>query len=534
MAGSNDRLPYYYRSPTVITPPGTYFYKEVRRLQSIQNQPLSLYPGYPIFHLYKQIRDSGTTIETRVGALEYWKPVETLAHIVYEENDENSLASIRDTEVPLAKTDKRKKLWAEDWEPFKHSFFGGKVFIATNKFADVFGSNQNKNPYSYRLIRLWVLHPDYDNFSFLDDEGQRRISYFYAHPQILSIGRNTITYNLPFYSLPKNLTYSLSSLEEIKTAQEEIISENSLSNAVVTSDSVRTSVVESLIEYAHNELGKTKEQAVKYANTVVKKITDSNGDQVLARPYENGLSRTTVTVTRSTFGGRSGYVSPAVSVSSGSQPQMVQQYRVEGTGAPVTNRHIFQFKPNQVSYSGMGSEWTEIPRTGNVPLVDWKSYKLLQVTFQFLVAPDDNGSLDDTTDGKKITLSIDDKIRILRKMAVTPYPVYLLGFDEILAQQMRFPFNAGRGVEFVIAEFNVTSLMRTDSGEINRAQCDITLREIPIDSVKLIDFPKISFQGIAAEKKARKKEDQDGINPLWTATVAGQQSGGGRGAVPGT
>jgi len=518
MSGSNDRLPYYYKSPTVITPPGTYFYKEVRRLQSVATQPLSLYPGYPIFHLYKQIRDGGTTIETRVGALEYWKPVETLAHIVYEENDENSLVSIRDTEVPLDKNDKRKKLWAEDWEPFTHIFCGGKIFIATNKFADVFGSNQNKNPYSYRLIRLWVIHPDYDNFSFIDDEGQRRISYFYAHPHTLSTSSSKILYNVTFYSLPKNLTYSLSSLEEIKTAQEEIISENSLSNAVVTSDSVRTSVVESLIEYAVNSLGKTKEQAVKYANTVVKKITDNNGGDIIRRPYDNGLTRKTVTVTRSTFGGRSGYVSPGVSANSGSQPQIVQQYRVEGTGSPVTNRHIFQFKPNQVSYSGMGSEWTEIPRTGNVPLVDWKSYKLLQVTFQFLVAPDDNGSLDDTTDGKKITLSIDDKIRTLRKMAVTPYPVYVLGFDEILAQQMRFPFNAGRGVEFIIAEFNVTSLMRTDSGEINRAQCDMTLREIPIDSVKLIDFPKISFQGIKVEKRKRKKMSEQAITSgtLWT------------------
>jgi hypothetical protein len=532
MAGSNDRLPYYYKSPTVITPPGTYFYKEVRRLQSIQNQPLSLYPGYPIFHLYKQIRDGGTTKETRVGTLEYWKPVSTLAHIVYDQNDENKLATTRDIEVPLSKTDKRKKLWTEDWEPFTHRFFGGKVFIATNKFADVFGSNQTKNPYAYRLIRLWVLHPDFNNFSFLDDEGQRRISYFYVHPSWSVVGSN-IFYNFSLFSLPKNLTYSLPTLQEIKTAQEDIVSENSISNAVVTSDSVRRSVVENLAEYAFNLLGKTREQALKYANTVVKKLTDNNGDQVLARPYENGLARTTVTVTKSTFGGRSGYLSPAVSVSSGSQPQMVQQYRIEGTGAPVTNRHIFQFKPNQVSYSGMGSEWTEIPRTGNVPLVDWKSYKLLQVTFQFLVAPDDNGSLDDTTDGKKITLSIDDKIRILRKMAVTPYPVYLLGFDEILAQQMRFPFNAGRGVEFVIGEFNVTSLMRTDSGEINRAQCDITLREIPIDSVKLIDFPKISFQGIAAEKKAKKEDGETGNN-LWGKTVAGKKSGGGRGAVPET
>lgn len=531
MGDTNNRLPYYYKNPTVITPPGTYFFKEVRRLQSKATQPLSRYPGYPIFHLYKQIRDGGSTIEQRVDDLEYWQPVTTLAHIVYDTNDENTLATTRDIEVPLSKNDKRKKLWAEDWAPFTHKFAGGKVFIATNRFVDVFGSNQEKNPYAYRLIRLWVLHPDHNNFSFIDDEGQRRISYFYIHPSFSQTGSN-IFYNFSFYALPKNLTYSLSTLEEVRTAQEDILSENSISNSVVTSDSVRRSVVESIAEYAFKFLGKTREQSIKYANTVIKSYTNNNGDDIIRRPYDNGLPRRTVTVTRSTFGGRSGYVSPNVSVNSSSQPQIVQQYRVEGTGSPVTNRHVFQFRPNQVSYSGIGSEWTEIPRTGNVPLVDWKSYKLLQVTFQFLVAPDDDGSLDGAIDGKRITLSIDDKIRTLRKMAVTPYPVYLLGFDEIISEQMRFPFNAGRGVEFVIAEFNVSSLMRTDSGNINRAQCDITLREIPIDSVKLIDFPKINFAGIEPEKK-NKKEDQEDSNNLWGKTVTEPKKTGGRGnAVP--
>jgi len=511
---ANNRLPDYLETPNLITPPGTYFFKEVRRLQSTATQPLSRYPGYPIFHFYKQIREGGSTVEQRVDDLEFWQPVSTLPYVRYDIDDEYTISNARDIETPLASDGNTgRRLWTEDWLPFTHRFAGGKIFIATNKFADIFGSNQKKNPYGYNLIRLWVLHPDYSNFSFIDDEGQRRISYFYLHPSYSQTGTN-IFWNFSFYAIPKNLTYSLSTLEEVKTAQEDIVSENSISNYVVTSDSVRRSVVESIAEYAYKFLGKTQEQSVKYANTVVKKLTNNNGDDIIRRPYDNGLAKKTVTVTRSTFGGRSGYVSPGVSANSSSQPQIVQQYRVEGTGSPVTNRHIFQFKPNQVSYSGMGSEWTEIPRTGNVPLVDWKSYKLLQVTFQFLVAPDDNGSLDDTTDGKKITLSIDDKIRTLRKMAVTPYPVYVLGFDEILAQQMRFPFNAGRGVEFIIAEFNVTSLMRTDSGEINRAQCDMTLREIPIDSVKLIDFPKISFQGIKVEKKKKKGEEDTGNN-LW-------------------
>jgi hypothetical protein len=194
------------------------------------------------------------------------------------------------------------------------------------------------------------------------------------------------------------------------------------------------------------------------------------------------------TIVRGNFNVGGGYVSP--SYDKVSLPQMVQQYKDPVTFAPKTFRHIFKLKPNQIQYSNMGSEWTEVERSGNVPLVDWKGYKLLSVSFQFLVAPDGIGSFDDRTDTRAITESIDPELNNLRRMATSPYPVVLLGFDDILRYQMRFPFEPGRGIEFVITEFNISSMYRTAYGEINRAQCDITLREVPIESIMLLDFPK--------------------------------------------
>jgi hypothetical protein len=527
MGDVNNRLPSTYLRSNVVVPPGTYFYKEVRRLPSKIINPNSLYPGFPIFHLYKQVRDTETsTIEVRVDNYEYWQPLQTASHIIYETNDENQLTTLRDISVSFKKLDSRKKLYSGDWEPFTHRYIAGKIFIATNRFADVFGDNLEKNPYTYRLIRLWILHPDYENYDFIDEDGERRISYFYIHPLWNFNGINGFT--LMMYSLKKNLTYSLTGLQESNDVVDQLIPASDVTNAVVTSKNVRESIIANLTLYAKKELGKSDAEAVKYANSIIKEYRDYSAEGGIRGPYENGLERKTVNVIRSTFGGRSGYSAPSISRTSTTNPQIVQQYRLPDSANAITNRHIFQFKPNQINYSGIGSEWTEIPRSGNVPIVDWKSYKLLQVSFQFLVAPDEDGSLDNARDEKRITKSIDDKLRILRRMATAPYPVYLLGFDEILSEQMRFPFDGGRGVEFVIAEFSISSMMRTDEGKINRAQCDITLREIPIESVRIIDFPSIRFgnDNQCVGPNCVNEDDGEGRNNKWTDTRKTKKLGG--------
>jgi hypothetical protein len=189
--------------------------------------------------------------------------------------------------------------------------------------------------------------------------------------------------------------------------------------------------------------------------------------------------------------GNFGYAGIAEAV--GTDMQMVQMYTLPNVAKPAAARYYFNPKPNQINYQNLGSDWTEIERVGQVPLVDWKNYKLMKVSFQFIVTPANGyraGAFGDTADDG-ITLSIDDTLRELRAMATRPFPVTLFGFDDMLTHQLRFPLTQSRGVEFAIAEFTISSLHRTGTGEINRATCDITLQELPLEKVTLIEMPKL-------------------------------------------
>ena len=189
--------------------------------------------------------------------------------------------------------------------------------------------------------------------------------------------------------------------------------------------------------------------------------------------------------------GNFGYAGIAAAL--GSEMQMVQMYTLPNESKPASARYYFNPKPNQINYQNLGSDWTEIERVGQVPLVDWKNYKLMKVSFQFIVTPSNAyrpGAFGETADDG-ITLSIDDTLRELRSMATRPYPVTLFGFDDMLTHQLRFPLTQSRGVEFAIAEFTIASVHRTATGEINRATCDITLQELPLEKITLIDMPKL-------------------------------------------
>ena len=117
----------------------------------------------------------------------------------------------------------------------------------------------------------------------------------------------------------------------------------------------------------------------------------------------------------------------------------------------------------------------------------------MKISFQFIVIPDATyrlGAYGATADDG-ITLSIDDKLDTLRNMATRPYPVVLFGFDELLTNSSQFSNSAGSGVQFVINDFSISSMMRTPTGAVNRATCDITLQEVPIEYINLISMPKL-------------------------------------------
>jgi len=191
--------------------------------------------------------------------------------------------------------------------------------------------------------------------------------------------------------------------------------------------------------------------------------------------------------------GNFGYI--GVGERSGSEPQMVQMYQQPNKTSPQVARHIFNPKPAQITYSNLGSDWQDIERAGQIPLVDWKSYKLMTVSFQFIVVPSGQyrlGAFASAADENSINLSIDDDLRNLRAMATRPFPVILYGFDDMLNTQLRYPeSDKPRGVEFVIGDMNISAIHRTVNGEINRATIDITLKEVPLEAISLIEMPKL-------------------------------------------
>jgi len=198
------------------------------------------------------------------------------------------------------------------------------------------------------------------------------------------------------------------------------------------------------------------------------------------------------------------------------RPELVQTYEIfakdgSSIGGTQTRRFVFPFAPREVNYTGIGTTWTEIERTGNFPIVDWQGFQLLKISFNFDLA---DRNFEGST-GFGYLHSCEDDIEKLRLMAQTPYPVTFLNMDKFMENEVRWPpVTAGRGIEFVIAEFTVTSVQRTPGGsvraqgtkanQISRATCSMTLQEIPIENVNIVQMPPI---------KPCKKKKPDGT---WT------------------
>ena len=197
--------------------------------------------------------------------------------------------------------------------------------------------------------------------------------------------------------------------------------------------------------------------------------------------------------------GTRGNTKPTASVEG--RPELVQTFSVStddaDTGTPKFRNFVFPFVPREVNYSGIGTQWTEIPRSGNYPIVDWTGFNLLKISFNFDIVNTNYTN----KQGFGLSYSCEDQITRLREMAQTPYPVTFLNMDKFMQNEVRWPLlTSGRGIEFVIAEFSVTAVQRTGGGgpedksvpnQISRATCSMTLQEIPIEAVEIVQMPKI-------------------------------------------
>lgn len=193
-----------------------------------------------------------------------------------------------------------------------------------------------------------------------------------------------------------------------------------------------------------------------------------------------------------------GYLKPPTNVED-SRPQLLQTFPkspgfgeiiADNTNMPQTEVFYFPYIPNNVSYSGLGSTWTEIPRTGDLPLVEWSNYNLLKVSFEFLLAQD-RTEPGGTRVPDGITVSVEDDINTLRRMAQRPYPISIYGMDSLMRIVLRRAASTGRALEFVITDLQVNAMRRTqEAGDslITAATVKMTLSEMPIEEVNIARF----------------------------------------------
>jgi len=209
-----------------------------------------------------------------------------------------------------------------------------------------------------------------------------------------------------------------------------------------------------------------------------------SGGQPNRNTTNNGVTKTVnPLVTTLTIRGGFGFATPSYIDDRNNKqyPQMVQYYSNDVLNKVEPRRFDFKFPPQQIAYSSIGSDWTEIPRAGKTPLVDWQSFRLMKISFQFVIGNAD--SLDD---------SIDNELQTLRLMASSPYPVVIFGYDDLFSQKLQYSDTENRIPEFVINDLNFNSIYRNAEQKINRATVDITLAEIPIETISITEMPRIS------------------------------------------
>lgn len=449
---------------------------------------LSLKKSLPIKLQYIQVDDTSnpTFPDSYVtfSSQKYWFPFSNVTpsddeYIKYTDGDEflfNDSDYSRPENIVFANPDKTK---------YPNFAVGQRIIYANDVYecvdyvfnwADT-GFDYEDNPYSVELINKWRK---------ISDTSDDWIQYWY-HP-----GRGI------FFPLEDNeLLQSLSSGNASIVSKWESFTGDS-SNINLTSMTI--SQIEEITSLGNSRLS---------AQSIVN-ASDSRVTRILSGAVESQSTRST----GATYGFEDGFsttpTSVIVSKSSGGsegeggtysysldQPQIVQYYRTpDGSTAPRPARFNFDYRPNNVSYSNIGSEWTEIPRVNNTPFIDFKSFKLMKITFEFLVGDNNN-----------IFTSCDDKLRELRMIAMRPEPVIFLGFDAMFTEQLTYPtWSGGSGIVFAIVDMSITSVQRaragsgpdpnsssqTPTGEINRATVSMTIQELPLETPTLTVLPKLS------------------------------------------
>lgn len=446
-------------------------------------------PNYPIKKKYRQVENtrypSSSSYEI-YDAQEYWFPFDDLEvseenYIPYSTGDEfgwNELSRKHKPDAAPANSDKSNY---PIFEPGTRLYYSEEIYEATDYYfnwTDTSLSPQS-NPYNNNRINKWKR---------IDDESSSWTQYWY-HPRIKQFFPLEDSESL--LQLPDDGDFEATKWD---------IFNGSTDNVNITT--LTSSVVNELIA-----TGSTPLAAAAAVASIDNKVIESTSSQIspldistnalveaIAHADKTTISDKPVTATvvaassSSTASNTSAGTSSVTTI-----PAMIQEYKNALTGAQEIDRFDFLYAPNNISYTNIGSQWSEIERVNNAPIVDFKNFKHMKVSFEFVVS--------DKTDGiSSLYSSCEEQLFQLRKIAARPEFVRFVNLDTLFNRFLIYPqlLLNGNNTAFAIVDMSISSVQRTRpteagvySGEISRATVNMTVQEVSTSSPELILMPRI-------------------------------------------
>lgn len=425
------------------------------------------------------------------GNFFYWFPLlaatpDANNHIVYEEGDEIGYVEpiIRPTSrLPSSNNPPLKSTGIND-ERIYLSELNINSYVYNNEIYTVtdltfqweeLGLAANKNPYRSNTISKWKKASDVSS-GFAPYWHHPTLKTFYPVPTSLSSAASSIYVDMysQFNGEARDMNLQNFTLRQI----EELIAKGA--SAKEAAEKVKALAIKNKNTQSGSGT-QNNSGAQNNSNTQNSSGTQNTADNEVP-------NRSVVATIKKSLNAR------GLALDGNTNAQMIQYYRTADGGYSLTpDRFDFRYYPNNVSYSELGANWTEIERVNNTPFVDFKNFKLMKISFEFVVG-----------DNTNLMTSIDDELKMLRQMATRPESVIFLGMDKMFSEQLIYPsWTGGSGIEFAIIDLTINSVQRVQQppdpkgsasprGEIARATCNMTIQELPLEGPNLIVLPKLA------------------------------------------
>ena len=449
---------------------------------------------------------SNWTLHPSFSNVKYWYPYSTAgasisdnSYIVYNDGDELTFQEQKPKSTPelvlpsytnQPQTGGRYQLDAVGISSF---VYANEIYSITSEvfnWSDT-GLPDNKNPYKTNVLNKWrkqsdTLQSNYTPYWY--HPAQKR---FYPVSKTIAAAQYGELYSMDRYSKftgeAQELNLENFTKRRIEQLELQGLSKRAAIEVVAAEDAAA--------EKAESPTAAAKGPSTKKAGKTAKTTTTSGTNSSSATAQAESAQRDSGTRNRAVVATiKKSINSRILALGDNTKAEMVQYYRTsEGDYSLTPDRFQFRYYPNNVSYTDLGANWTEIDRVNNTPFVDFRNFKLMKISFEFVVG-----------DNTNLMTSCDDELKMLRQMASRPESVIFLGMDKMFTEQLIYPsWTGGSGIEFAIVDLTINSVQRVQQppdansassprGEIARATCNLTIQELPLEGPNLIVLPRLT------------------------------------------